>query len=126
MIASVWYPMRYPRPRRYPPGTHGLYDGGNRRSEPPMTTATPTASIITRAHNGQPFYEAKFRHNGRQIKRRIGPAWLELDPDTGGWRPRRGRVPDGAYDERAAIIAASQLVAAHVAEAADIERAEHE
>jgi integrase len=102
----------------YPRGTHVLYDDG-------MDT-TPKANIITRAHDGKPFYEAKFRHNGRQIKRRIGPAWLERDPDTGEWRKRVGRVADGSYDERAAIVAAAELVASHVAEVADVERVEHE
>ncbi|HUB72672.1 MAG TPA: tyrosine-type recombinase/integrase [Solirubrobacteraceae bacterium] len=87
---------------------------------------TPKINVIIREHNGQPFYEAKFRHNGRQVKRRIGPAWLDHDADTGGWRPRRGRVPSGAYDERAAIVAADKLVAAYVTDAADLERVERE
>jgi hypothetical protein len=91
-----------------------------------MPASNPTASIIVREHHGQPFYEAKFRHDGRQIKRRIGPAWLERDPDAGGWRRHRGRVADGAYDERAAHVAAAQLVSEYVAEAADIERVERE
>lgn len=50
----------------------------------------PSATIVVREHRGQPFYEAMFRHGGRQIKRRIGPAWIERDADTGEWRPRRG------------------------------------
>jgi integrase len=91
-----------------------------------MSAAKPNASIIIREHRGQPFYEAKFRHNGRQIKRRIGPAWLERDPATGGWRRRRGRIDEGTYDERAAIVAAAQLVDKHVAEAEDAERVELE
>jgi len=91
-----------------------------------MPTPSPNATIVVREHRGRPFYEAKFRHNGRQVKRRIGSAWLERDPDTGSWRPNRGRVPDGSYDERGAIIAASQLVASHVAEVSDLERIEDE
>jgi integrase len=63
---------------------------------------------------------------GRQIKRRIGPAWLERDPDTVGWRRHRGRVAEGTYDERAAHVAAAQLVSEYVAEAADLERTERE
>jgi integrase len=90
-----------------------------------MSASNPTASIIVREHRGQPFYEAKFRHDGRQIKRRIGPAWLERDPD-GGWRRHRGRVAEGAYDERAAHVAAAQIVSEYLAEAADLERVEHE
>jgi integrase len=91
-----------------------------------VSTPSPTASIIVREHRGQAFYEAKFRHGGRQIKRRIGPAWLEVDPTAGGWRRRRERVPEGAYDERAAHVAAAQLVGEYVAEAADLERVERE
>jgi integrase len=91
-----------------------------------MSAGKPSAHIIVREHCGQPFYEAKFRHHGRQIKRRIGPAWLERDPDTGGWRRHGGRVPNGAYDERAAIVAAAKLVDTYIAEAADVERIELE
>jgi integrase len=87
---------------------------------------TPNTNIIVREHRGQPFYEAKFRHQGRQIKRRIGPAWIKRDPDTDGWRPRKGRVPDGSYDERAAIVAAARIVDTYVTEAADLERVERE
>lgn len=61
-----------------------------------MPTPSPNATIVIREHRGRPFYEAKFRHNGRQVKRRIGAAWLEHDPDTGSWRPHRGRVPEGS------------------------------
>jgi hypothetical protein len=39
----------------------------------PMSASNPTASIIVREQRGQPFYEAKFRYGGRQIKRRVGP-----------------------------------------------------
>jgi integrase len=91
-----------------------------------MAASNPTASIIVREHRGRPFYEAKFRYGGRQIKRRIGPAWLERDPDGDGWRRRRGRVAEDAYDERAAHVAAAQFVAEYVAEAADLERDERE
>jgi integrase len=87
-----------------------------------MPAAKPNANIIIREHRGQPFYEAKFRHDGKQIKRRIGPAWLERDPDSGAWRRRRGRVAEDAFDERAAIIAAAEIVEQHVSEAAEAER----
>jgi len=80
--------------------------------------------LLVREHNGRPFYEAKFRHGGRQVKRRIGPAWLERDEM--GWRRRRGRVPEGAFDDRRAHAAAASIVATYVAEAADGERLERE
>lgn len=91
-----------------------------------MPASNPTASIVIREHGGRPFYEAKFRHHGRQVKRRVGPAWLERDPATGGWRRHRGRVPDGAYDERGAHLRAAQFVDQYVTEAADFERVERE
>lgn len=91
-----------------------------------MSVADPSAAIVIREHNGQPFYEAKFRHQGRQIKRRIGPAWVERNPETAGWRRRRGRVEDGAYDERAAHVAAAAIVGEYVATVATAESAERE
>ena len=91
-----------------------------------MPVRKPSASVIIREHRGQPFYEAKFRYDGRQVKRRIGPAWLEPDHVTGGWRKHRGRVADGAYDERAAHVEAAKLVSEYVEQAADTERAERD
>ena len=42
----------------------------------------PVYNLIVRAGKGdQPYYEAKWRAGGRQLKRRLGPAWLEAD----GW-----------------------------------------
>ena len=67
----------------YPRGTHGLYDDGDRKIGAVVPAPLPNANIVVREHRGQPFYEAKFRHNGQQVKRRIGPAWLERDPATG-------------------------------------------
>ena len=91
-----------------------------------MPSPNPTASLVVREHLGQPFYEAKFRCDGQQIKRRVGPAWLSRDPATGEWRPRRGRIPDGSYDARRAHVTAARLVADHVAATADRERVERE
>ena len=85
--------------------------GGGTPEMPPMSASNPTASIIVREQRCQPFYEAKLRYGGRQIKRRIGPAWLERDPAGDGWRRHRGRVAESAYDERTAHVAAAQLVA---------------
>ncbi len=39
-----------------------------------MSASNPSATIVVREHRGQVFYEAKFRHHGRQVKRRIGSA----------------------------------------------------
>ncbi len=91
-----------------------------------MSTPNPSAAIVVRTHGGQAFYEAKFRYQGRQIKRRVGPAWLDPDPATGEWVPRRGRIADGFYDERRAHVAAAQIVARYVAEADDQKRVHRE
>jgi integrase len=106
--------------------TNACADGWPPGARTPEGKPKPTANIVIREHGGRPFHEAKFRLHGRQVKRRIGPAWLERDPDADGWRPRKGRVPDGAYDERAAIVAAARIVDEHVTEAADRELLEHE
>ena len=90
-----------------------------------MPARTPTAAIVIRERGGDAVFEAMFRHEGKQLKRRIGPAWLERD-DSGDWHPRRGRIPDGSYDERRAHVAAAQIVSDYLAEAANIERIEHE
>jgi integrase len=91
-----------------------------------MSEANPSAAIVIREHRGRPFYEAKFRHRGTQVKRRIGPAWLDHDPEQGAWKRRRGRLPDGFYDERRAYVAAAQVVKSYVAEAAEAERTRRE
>src|SRR5579871_3413559 len=84
------------------------------------------AAIVVRDHGDRVFYEAKFRYKGRQVKHRIGPAWLERDSDTGTWRARRGRVPEGAFDERRAHVAAAEIVARYVKDAEEGERVQRE
>jgi len=91
-----------------------------------MSTPDPKASIVIREYRGKPFYEAFWRLHRKQVKRRIGPAWLERDPNGAGWRKRRGRVPNGFYDDRSAHVEAARLVAEYVAVVFDHERAEHE
>jgi len=86
-------------------------------------TRLPTGSALVRTGpRGQPFYEAKWRWNGRQVWKRVGPAWL--DPDgVGGWRPRRGRVPEGHYDAKRATVRMAELISEYAEEA---EREAHE
>jgi integrase len=74
----------------------------------------PTGSLVVRpSTSGQPQYEAKWRDSTRaQRKRRLGPAWLELD-DRGGWRERRGRVRAGFLDERRAHVQMARAIAEH-------------
>jgi integrase len=91
-----------------------------------VSVDSPKATLLVREHRGQPFYEAFWRFQGRQVKRRIGPAWLERDPGSTEWRRRRGRMKGGHYDEAGAHVAAAQLVAEYVSDAADRERVERE
>ena len=85
----------------------------------------PVPALVVRQQKSDPVYEAKFRYQGRQVKRQIGPAWLDLD-DDGGWRPRRGRVAEGYFDERRANVRAAELVAAYVTELENATETERE
>ena len=84
----------------------------------------PSASIAVREQREGPMYAAMFRYRGQLVKRKIGPAWLErVDAE---WKPRRGRVRTGFYDERRAHVRAAEIIAQYVAEAEDIERVKRE
>jgi integrase len=90
-------------------------------------TVDQVGSLIVAKTGKGPVYEAKWRRGGRQVKRRIGPAWLQPEQDGESWRPRRGRVPAGFYDQRRATIRMAQLIAEHeqnerAIEAGEIER----
>jgi integrase len=77
---------------------------------PARTPATP-AVVVRVGKDRTPFYEAKWRdEERRQVKRRLGPAWVEPD-GAGGWRKRSGRPPAGWLDQRAAHVAAAEKVA---------------
>jgi integrase len=90
-----------------------------------MSVEKPSATILVREQSAKAYYEAKFRYHGEQVKRRIGPAWLDAD-GSGSWTRRKGRIADGFYDERRAHVAAAELVAAYVEEANSVERTERE
>lgn len=75
----------------------------------------PKPNVVVRVRNGKAFYETKFFFGGKQVKRRLGPAWLDCNA-AGDWIRRRGRTPDGFFDERTATIAAQRVVEQHVAD----------
>lgn len=78
----------------------------------PAARAQPPSIVVARGKTDADavFYEAKWRDAGsRQVKRRLGPAWLVPD-GAGGWRRRRGRTPDGWLDERSVHVAAAAKV----------------
>lgn len=85
----------------------------------------PLPQLHVREQGGRYFYEAKFWFQGRQVKRRVGPAWLEAD-DAGGYKPRRGRPAQGYYEERTASSKAVRLVESYVDDEAHRERLERE
>ncbi len=65
-----------------------------------MSEHHASGALIVVERDGGPVYYAKWRDSGRrQVKRRLGPAWVERDGD-GAWRKRRGRVHDGYLDEK--------------------------
>jgi integrase len=105
-------PKAVPTNGWYPRGTHTRSRGYDAR----MVGLSPTASLVVRAHRREPFYEAKFRYEGRQVKRRLGPAWLTRGTGDGTWQQRRGRVADGYLDERRAHVAAAEAVDRFVTE----------
>lgn len=88
------------------------------------TRLDPTGALVVREHRSGPVYEAKWRRGGRQLKRRIGPAWLERDGETGGWRPRRGRVPAGHFDEKRATVQMAAIISQHDQEQRAVEDGE--
>jgi integrase len=88
----------------------------------------PTGSLLVRqGPSGTPFYEAKWRHEGAQVYRRVGRAWVVPDPDREGeWKPRRGRVPEECYDEKRAIVRMAEIIHAHAEELANEARTNEE
>ncbi|MCW3040130.1 MAG: site-specific integrase [Solirubrobacterales bacterium] len=92
---------------------------------PFMLAQVPRSVLLIRDHNGSPFYEVKWHspaQSGRQVKRRLGPAWLDRDPSGEGWVKRRGRVVAGYWDPRTAPGGADELVGRVEAELALEER----
>ena len=72
-----------------------------------MSAQNPTATVFIREQRGQAFYEAFWRYGGKQLKRRLGPAWLDQGLPASGLA-RQGRVAEGFLDERRAHVAAAE------------------
>jgi hypothetical protein len=59
-----------------------------------------------------PIYYGKWRDStGSQVKKRLGAAWVVRSGN--GWARRRGRLPQGFLDERAAVVALAGAIDAH-------------
>lgn len=85
----------------------------------------PFALLVVPAKSGEGFYfEAKWRHDGAQVKRRVGPAWVKRrsTPLHGaeGWQrnyvARTGRRDEGSLTAREAERRVRALIDAHGAE----------
>lgn len=85
----------------------------------------PSASLAIRTKGTEVYYDAKFRFGGKQIMRRVGPAWLMPD-EAGAWVPRKGRLQDGFYDERRAHVRAAEIVTEYVKDELEVERVKSE
>src|SRR6202050_4690614 len=86
----------------------------------------PTGALVVVGRADRPVYEAKWRRAGRQVKRRVGPAWLERAADDSGWVTRRGRVREGYFDEKRATVRMAELIAEHDREERAIEAGDRE
>jgi integrase len=85
----------------------------------------PRASLLVVEREDGPVYYAKWRHDGRQVKRRIGPAWIVRGDAAkaerrrtrhDGWIKRRGRVGEGYLCEDEAVALIPGLIVEHEAE----------
>lgn len=80
-----------------------------------MASEQPTGSLVvepSKKDPGQFFYAAKWRasKDGRQMKRRVGRAWLAAASE-GAPVARRGRLKPGFFDERRAHVRMAELIA---------------
>lgn len=84
--------------------------------------------LVRPGARGKAYWDARWRfrvNDGepwKLIQRRLGMAWQEQD-ESGAWRKRRGRCPDGWLDERSANVAAVAAMADHARETARTEKA---
>jgi hypothetical protein len=91
----------------------------------------PTTHLLVRNDCGPPYWEVKFRDDGRQVKRRVGPAWVarpgshQAQPNgktygDGAWIQRRGRPLGNALSYDEAITMVPGLVNAYRRDRAEV------
>lgn len=85
----------------------------------------PSTTLAIRENASGAYFDAIFRYDGRQLWRRVGPAWMDHARD-GSWQRRRGRIEDGYFDERRAYVRAAEIVAEFVRDYSERERLEYE
>lgn len=86
-----------------------------------MTAPNPTAKPFIRQRATGPFWYAKWSRDGRPVIRALGPAWAQPD-NSGGWRRKRGRPPEGSLTEAQASERMLRLVREHHDEQTRLER----
>jgi integrase len=92
------------------------------------TPRQPNATLLVVEREEGPVYYAKWREGSRQVKRRLGPAWIERGDEARagerrrtrhrGWVKRRGRPTEGYLSEDAALALTPRVIAEHAAEQA--------
>ncbi len=85
-------------------------------------------TLLVIEREGGPVYYAKWRQEGWQVKRRLGPAWIERGDQAlagerrrtrhRGWVKRRGRPAEGYLSEDAALALIPAVIAEQAAEQA--------
>ena len=102
-----------------------------------QSKGTPAAGalVIRVMSDGTPAWEAKWRHDGRQVKRRLGKAWVERKLGTAlqrelhqdsPWRKRKGRAQPGYLTRDDAVTAMRRIIAEHAEQIANAEQIERE
>jgi integrase len=77
--------------------------------------------LVREGAHRKAYWDARWRYRSgvaepwRLVQRRLGLAWQERD-ESGAWRKRRGRCPEGWLDERAANVAAVAAMEDHARE----------
>ena len=85
-----------------------------------MSKRNASGALIVVERNDGPVYYAKWRDSSRrQVKRRLGHAWVERNGD-GPWRKRRGRAHEGHLDEKSAIVEMRRVIDEHEVELATV------
>src|SRR5579859_711206 len=78
-----------------------------------VATRSPGNLVVVARRREGPVYYGKWRlEDGTQVKRRLGPAWLERSR-SGGWVRRRGRPAGGFLTEKEAIVEMDRLRREH-------------
>jgi hypothetical protein len=89
-----------------------------------MSVPSTTSKPFIRERRTGPFWYGKWYRQGKPVIRALGPAWVRKQ--SGSWRPRRGRPPEGELTESAAATRMLSLMREHDEAATRTERSESE